>query len=98
MRTLNYAGCELVTSDAVADALFDYVVTLPLNHPPETVTIPVLQEGRAAVARFLVTALTPLLVTSTEQSEVHLEGEEHAVGVLRHKAQRLDSVGYELRD
>jgi hypothetical protein len=98
MRTLNYAGCELVTSDGVADALLDYVVTLPLNRPPERVTIPALQEGRPVVARFLVTALTPLLVTTAERVDEPLEGEERAIDVLRHKAHRLDSVGYDLRD
>ncbi len=97
MRTLNYAGHELITSDAVAEALFDYVLTLPLNHPPEPVTIPVLQEGHTETARFLVTAVTPLLATSSADSDVQLEGEDHAIGVLRHKAQRLDSIGYELR-
>lgn len=98
MRALNYAGCELVTSDAVADALLDYVVTLPVNRPPEPVTIPALQEGRPVTARFLVTAQTPLLVTSVERPEVPLDGEDHAIDVLRHRAQRLDSIGYELRN
>jgi hypothetical protein len=98
MRNLNYAGCELVTSDAVADALLDYVVTLPLNRPPEPVTIPALQEGRPVTARFLVTALTPLLVTTAERANVPLDGEAHAIDVLRHKARRLDSIGYDLRD
>ena len=97
MRALNYAGCELVTSDDVAQALLDFVMTLPVNRPPEPVTIPALQEGRPVTARLLVTAQTPLLVTSTERPEVPLEGEEQALSVLRHKMQRLDSIGYELR-
>ncbi|HLU62975.1 MAG TPA: hypothetical protein VKY66_00465 [Protaetiibacter sp.] len=97
MRALNYAGSELVTSDAVADALIDYVVTLPTNHPPEPVTIPALQDGREVTARFLVTAQTPLLVTSSDEPETPLRGAEHAVDVLRHRARRLDSIGYELR-
>src|SRR5690606_21907935 len=97
MRSLNYAGCELVTSDAVAQALLDFVVTLPINRPPEPVTIPALQGGRPVTARFLVTALTPLLVTSSDRPDVALEGEARAVDVLRHKMQRLDSIGYEMR-
>jgi hypothetical protein len=97
MKALHYAGCELITSEAVADALLDFVVTLPLNAPPERVTIPALRDGHPVVARLLVTALTPMLVTSIGMPNVPLEGEEHAVDVLRHKAQRLDSVGYELR-
>lgn len=97
MRALNYAGCELVTSDAVAEALLDFVVTLPVNRPPEPVTIPALQEGRPVTARLLVTAQTPLLVTSLEKPDVPLDGEETAIDVLRHKMQRLDSIGYELR-
>lgn len=98
MRSLNYAGTELVTSDAVADALIDYVVTLPVNHPPEPVTIPALQGGREVTARFVVTAQTPLLVTNNEGPEIPLPGADHAVDVLRYRAQRLDSIGYELRD
>jgi hypothetical protein len=98
MRTLIYGGSELVTTDAVAEALLDYVVTLPLNRPPEPVTIPALREGRPVTARFLVTALTPLLVTSADRADIALDGETHAIDVLRHKARRLDSVGYELHD
>jgi hypothetical protein len=96
MRTLTYGGSELVTTDAVAEALLDYVVTLPLNRPPEPVTIPALQQGRPVTARFLVTALTPLLVTTAERPDVPLDGEAHAIDVLRHKADRLDSIGYEV--
>jgi hypothetical protein len=65
MRTLTYGGSELVTTDAVAEALLDYV------------------------------ALTPLLVTTAERPDVPLDGEAHAIDVLRHKADRLDSIGYE---
>jgi hypothetical protein len=96
MRTLTYGGSDLVTTDAVAEALLDYVVTLPINRPPEPVTIPALREGRPVTARFLVTAQTPLLVTTAERPDVPLDGEKHAIDVLRHKAHRLDSVGYEL--
>jgi hypothetical protein len=96
MRSLSYAGCELVTSDAVADALLDYVVTLSLNHPPEPVTIPALREGREVTARFLVTAQTQLLVMTSELAEVALDGSQKAVDVLRYRARRLDSIGHEV--
>lgn len=85
-----------MTSDAVADALLDYVVTLSLNHPPEPVTIPALHDGREVTARFLVTAQTPLLVTTTERAEVALDGAQKAVDVLRYRARRLDSIGREM--
>jgi hypothetical protein len=36
-----------------------------------------------------------LLVTTAERPDVPLDGEAHAIDVLRHKADRLDSIGYE---
>ncbi len=93
MRILHYAGCELVTTDRVAEALLDYLVTLPLNHPPERVTIPALRDGVAVVAELVISALAPLVATTTEGGEVALDGEEYAVDVLRHRMTRLGSIG-----
>lgn len=93
MRTLHYTGCELVTTDRVADALLDYLVTLPLNHPPERVRIPALRDGVAVVAELIVTAMSPLVATTSDERDVALDGEDYAVDVLRHRASRLGSAG-----
>ena len=37
MKNLLYAGHELTTTDAVAEALLDFVVTLARTQPPESV-------------------------------------------------------------
>ncbi|MCS0498973.1 hypothetical protein [Protaetiibacter mangrovi] len=97
MRALHYAGCELVTTERVAEALLDYIVTLPLNQPPERVTIPALRGGEPVVAELVLTAATPLATTSLDMREQPLDGEDYAVEVLRFKAHRLDSVGFDLR-
>ncbi len=95
MRTLHYAGCDFVTSDRVAEAFVDYLVTLPLNQPPERVTIPALRAGDEVVAEFVVTAFAPIVTTSSHEREVPLHGEDAAIEALRGKARRLDGVGLE---
>lgn len=95
MRALLYAGCELVTTDDLADALLDYLVTLPLNRPPERVVLPALRDGRPVTAQLLLTAVSPLLVTTVDAPQQPLDGEDYALQVLRRKTRRLDSIGFE---
>lgn len=97
MRALHYAGCELVTSDRVAEALLDYVITLPLNQPPERVTIPALRDGAPVVAELVLTASTAIAAVTTNTRETVLDGEDYAIEVLHNKAHRLDSVGFIFR-
>jgi len=97
MRTLHYAGTELVTSDGIAEALLDYIVTLPLNHPPHRVTLPAMRDDHEVVAHLVVTAETALLVTTSDAPHVALDGEQYAIDVLRHHTHRLDSIGVETR-
>ena len=96
MRVLHYAGCELVTSDRVAEALLDFIVTLPLNRPPERVSIPALRAGAPVIAEFVLTAATPIASTTSDARETALDGERAAIEVLHHKTHRLDSVGVPL--
>lgn len=93
MKNLLYAGHELTTTDAVADALLDFVVTLARTQPPESVKIPVLMNGRSADVQLILTAVTPIAASSIDMSEIALDGAEFAVEILRRKAERLDSVG-----
>ncbi len=85
-----------MTTDRVADALLDFLVTLPRTGPPERIAIPVLRGGRTVGVQLLVTAATPFVVFEADAPETPLDGEEHAVAVLRHRAARLDSVGFGL--
>ena len=93
MKNVMYAGHELLTSDAVADALLDFVVTLARTQPPERVSIPAVKDGRVTDVQLVVTAVTPLAVASSDAHEQSLPGALRAVEVLRYKASRLDSVG-----
>lgn len=97
MRALLYAGCELVTTDDLADALLEYLVTLPLNQPPERVVLPALRDGRPVTAQLLLTATSPLVVTTVDAAQQPLDGEDYALQVLRRKARRLDSVGFDVQ-
>ncbi|AYF98473.1 hypothetical protein [Protaetiibacter intestinalis] len=97
MKALLYAGHELLTTDEVADALLDYVVTLPLNQPPERVVIPAVRAGSPVVAELVVTGCTPVAATTTDDPDTSLEGEEYAVQVLRRKTERLAGLGLGLR-
>lgn len=94
MKALLYAGHELLTSDSVADALLDYIEALPVNQPPQRVVIPALREGSPVTAEVVLTAATPVAVTTTALDESHLDGEDYAVTVLRRKAERLAGIGY----
>jgi hypothetical protein len=94
MKALLYAGHELLTSDSVADALLDYVETLPLNQPPERVVIPALRDGIPVTAEVVLTAATPVAITTTPLEDAHLDGEDYAVAVLRRKAERLAGIGF----
>jgi hypothetical protein len=96
MKALLYAGHELLTTDAVADAVLDYVETLPLNQPPERIVIPALRDGLPVTAEVVLTASTPMAVTTTPMRDTPLEGDVYAVQVLRHKAERLAGIGHGL--
>ena len=96
MKALLYAGHELLTTDDVADALLDYVETLPLNQAPERVVLPALRDGQPVVAELVLTAATPVVVTTTPVRNTHLDGEEYAIAVLRNKAERSAGIGYHL--
>lgn len=98
MKALLYAGHELLTTDDVADALLDFVETLPLNQPPERVVIPALRDGLPVTAEVVLTAATPVAVTTTSLRDTPLEGDVYAVAVLRRKAERVGGIGFEHRD
>lgn len=93
MKNLLYAGHELTTTDAVAEALLDFVVTLARNQPPARVTIPVLIDGRNTEVQLILTAVTPIAAATVDMSDMALRGADSAVEELRYKASRLDSVG-----
>lgn len=93
MKNLLYAGHELTTTDAVAEALLDFVVTLARTQPPASVNIPVLMHGRSTDVQLILTAVTPIAAASIAMSEVALNGADFAVEILRRKTERLDSVG-----
>lgn len=95
MKVLLYSGCELTTTDEVARALLDYIVTIPHNQAPEVVMIPALREGGRVVAHLVLTANTPLAVHTVEGRETALDGEDYAIEVLRRKASRLSAVGFD---
>lgn len=94
MKALLYAGYELLTTDDVADALLDFVETLPLNQPPERVVIPALRDGLPVTAEMVLTAATPVAVTTSPLRDTHLEGDIYAVEVLRRKAERVGGIGF----
>lgn len=96
MKALLYAGHELLTTDPVADALLDYVETLPLNQQPERVVIPALRDGHPVIAEVVLTAATPVAVTTTDLDDMPLDGADYAVAVLRNKAERMAGIGYHL--
>jgi len=95
MKALLYAGHELLTTDDVADALLDYVAVLPLHPPPERVVIPALRDGLPVTAEVVLTAATPVAVTTTSIRDTPLEGDVYAVEVLRRKTERVAGIGYE---
>lgn len=95
MKTLLYAGHAFTTTDEVARALLDYVVTIPHNQAPEVVMIPAMRDGERVVAHLVLTASTPLALHTVEGREVALDGEDYAVEVLRRKASRLAAVGFD---
>ncbi|TXK19583.1 hypothetical protein [Homoserinibacter sp. GY 40078] len=96
MKALLYSGHELITTDAVAEALLDYVMTLPLNQRPDRIMVPALRDGSRTVAQLVLTAGTPLAVTTIDGPDTPLDGEDYAIEVLRRKTRRLDSVGFDL--
>jgi len=96
MKALLYAGHELLTTDRVADALLDYVETLPMNQPPDRVVIPALRDGQPVIAEMVLTAATPVAVTTTALADTALDGADYAVAVLRNKAERVAGIGYHL--
>lgn len=97
MKALLYAGHEFTTSDAIADALLDYMLTMPLNQPPDRIMVPALRDGRPLVVQLMLTACTPIAVTTLDDPDTPLEAEDYAVQVLRRKTTRLSGVGFESR-
>lgn len=93
MKNILYGGHDFTTTDDVAAALLDFVVSLARTQPPEVVTIPVIIDGRATEAALVLTSVTPVAVVDVELHDMQLDGADYAVAVLRHKTQRLDSVG-----
>lgn len=93
MKNLIYAGSTFTTTDEVASALLDFVVSQARTHPPEAVTVPVIIDGRASEITLVLTAGTPLAFAATDVHDMELDGSEYAARVLRHKTQRLDSIG-----
>ena len=97
MKSLLYAGHELLTTDEVADALLDYVVTLPLNQPPERLVIPAIRDGQPIVVEVVVTASTPIASATTEVPSEHLDGETEALREMKRKTNRIAHLGLDLR-
>ena len=93
MKALLHAGYELVTTDEVADALLDYVVSLPVNQPPARVELPVLRNGQPTLAQLVLSPTTPLAITTSDAVDVELEGADDAVNVLRRRTARLAGLG-----
>ena len=96
MKSLLYAGHELLTTDEVADALLDYVVTLPLNQPPERLVIPAIRDGHSIVVEVVLTASTPIASATTEVPSAPLDGELTALREMRRKTNRIAHLGLDL--
>ena len=69
MKRITYAGGTVETGDAVADALLDYVTTVPQNETNISVDIPVREtDGRIATHTVILGPATQLDVSDVDSS------------------------------
>jgi len=64
MKTINYAGGAVLTSDAIADAVVDYAAALAKAGSSEELTIPVvLEDGSSSEASLLLGPASQLVAS-----------------------------------
>ena len=69
MKNIHYAGDELMTGDAIADALLDYAATLARQETSATIDVPVItDDGSLTAARFLLGPASQLVAVSVDSA------------------------------
>jgi hypothetical protein len=90
MREILYAGHRFVTTDALSDAVLDYVVEATAREVTDTLAIPVLVDGAVETLRVLITPTIELGTISVPGLEAELPGEGAALAALE---SRFDERG-----
>lgn len=92
MKTILYAGSELLTGDEIADELMSLSQALAEAHAADTVAIPVISpDGRPGIAALLVGPASQIVVLTTSSDQSDLVDAD-AVARLREKTRRLRPV------
>lgn len=89
MRRILYAGGELITGDAIADAVMALGRALAEAREADTVTVPVLDGGRRSTATILIGPASQIVVMDAPAGTPELVDDEalHALTVRRKRLQ-----------
>lgn len=88
MKTIVYAGGELMTGDDIATALLDYAQALAEAQTADTVEIPVRDaDGFVSRATILIGPASQIMLKEVESGDELIDGE--AVAALRSAARHM---------
>jgi hypothetical protein len=88
MMKLEYAGGEVLMSDAASRVILRYAESLAMHNSSDTVTVPVMTvEGVAGVAEILIGPASQLLAIPT--AENHVLDDAAAIGEMQAKLDAL---------
>lgn len=91
MRRILYAGSELITGDAIADAVMALGRALADAREADTVTVPVLTDGRRTTATILIGPASQIVTMDAPPGTPELVDDD-AVAALTTRRQRLQPV------
>lgn len=84
MKLIHYAGDELITGDAIADAVLDYAAALARTEGSVTLQIPVrLPDGRQSEAKLLIGPASQLVALTSESEFAEIVDDELVAGIRR---------------
>lgn len=84
MKLIHYAGDELITGDAIADAVLDYAAALARNEGSVTLQIPVrFPDGRKSEATMLIGPASQLVALSSESDFEEIVDDELVASIRR---------------
>lgn len=90
MKRIIYASGEILTDDAVADALMDYASVLAIIGSADVVTLPGIdRDGKVQVMQLVVGPASQILSMTTHESDVEMSAAAAAAELRERARQRL---------
>jgi len=82
MKELQYAGGNLVMSDAGADAILAYAEALALSDSSGIATMPILRLGARETARIVLGPASQLFAATSQEEHAELDDAEEVAAVI----------------